>query len=450
MVTNHSPRPGHPPGLTVLFLTEMWERFGFYTVGALIALYLKDKEQGFGWATEDATRLYANYAMFVYASPLLGGWLADRKLGQRNSVLIGGVIFMVGYFLFWFHSLPMVYAALACIVIGNGFFKPNVSAMVGSLYPEGSPLKERAFTIFYMGINVGALLAPLVSELMVRKTGFRPAFVLAGFGMIISVNTLWWFRHLVVDRRHETSPPLADVDTAAVTEDVPPPAVRPIDAVPDRLRIRALVVIYLVVIVFWMVFHQNHTTILYWANDNTDWASWGLELTGIISAAINPFFVVTLSIPMVWFWQRLSASGLEPATPTKMVFGMIVTGLAYLILFAAARRAEATVSPESPYDYKVSPAWLLGMYATLTVAELMLSPMGLSLVAQVAPQRWRGLMMGGWFLATAIGNKLTQIGELWNKWPHSDFWLLLSGLALIMAVVLFLLLRPLKKAMPGV
>src|SRR5437016_4918985 len=147
-------RARQPPGLYVLFFTEMWERFGFYTMGGMFTLYLRDKDQGFGWSAEDATTLNSNYLMFVYASPLLGGWLADKKLGYRNSVLLGGLVFMLGYLLFWFHSLPAVYAALACLVIGNGFFKPNVSAMVGRLYPEGSPLKDRAYNIFYMGINV--------------------------------------------------------------------------------------------------------------------------------------------------------------------------------------------------------------------------------------------------------------------------------------------------------
>src|SRR5205814_3138508 len=149
-------RTRQPPGLYVLFFTEMWERFGFYTMVGMFTLYLQNKDQGFGWSDTEATILSSNYLMFVYASPLVGGWLADWKLGYRNSVLLGGLVFMVGYLLFWFHSLSAVYAALACLVVGNGFFKPNVSAMVGHLYPEGSPLKDRAYNIFYMGINVGA------------------------------------------------------------------------------------------------------------------------------------------------------------------------------------------------------------------------------------------------------------------------------------------------------
>src|SRR5262249_14468686 len=150
-----------PPGLYVLFFTEMWERFGFYSMLAMFTLYLRDDKQGFSWTAADATELYANYLMFVYASPLIGCWFADKKLGYRNSVLLGGLIFMVGYFLLSVHSIAVVYAALACLVVGNGFFKPNVSAMVGHLYPDSSALKDRAYNIFYMGINIGALLAPI-------------------------------------------------------------------------------------------------------------------------------------------------------------------------------------------------------------------------------------------------------------------------------------------------
>ncbi|HYD50965.1 MAG TPA: oligopeptide:H+ symporter, partial [Gemmatimonadaceae bacterium] len=190
----------HPKGLYVLFLTEMWERFGFYSMLALFTLYLRNADDGFGWTGAQATGLYANYLMFVYASPLIGGWIADRKLGYRNAVLIGGVIFMIGYALFGIKSIGAVYAALACLVIGNGFFKPNVSTMVGNLYPEGSRLKDRAYNIFYMGINVGAFIAPLIAEYVRQRMGFRPAFMVSALGMVLSVAILWFFKHHVVDR----------------------------------------------------------------------------------------------------------------------------------------------------------------------------------------------------------------------------------------------------------
>ena len=169
----------HPKGLYVLFATEMWERFSFYSMLAMFTLYMQNPTQGFGWTAAEATGLYANYLAFVYASPIVGGWLADRKLGYRRAVMIGGFFFMAGHLLLSFRSLPIVYAALTCLVIGNGFFKPNVSAMVGNLYPEGSHLKDRAYNIFYMGINIGAFLAPVVMEVVKQKVGNHPAFAVA-------------------------------------------------------------------------------------------------------------------------------------------------------------------------------------------------------------------------------------------------------------------------------
>ncbi|HKV06563.1 MAG TPA: peptide MFS transporter [Thermoanaerobaculia bacterium] len=428
----------HPPGLFVLFFTEMWERFSFYTVGGMWALYVQDADQGFGWARERATSVWSIYLMFVYASPLIGGIIADWKLGYRRSVMLGGLFFMAGHALLAVRSEPVMLAALACLVIGNGFFKPNVSAMVGNLYPEGSHLKDRAYNIFYMGINVGAALAPIVAEIMVRNFGYHPAFAVGALGMLISVSILWRFKRHVehADRQGVKAPSQA----AAVAVDAPPKGVshqNPIDLVPDSRRILALIVIFIIVIVFWMVFHQNQTTLTYWANDNTDW-----NVTGIISNAINPIWVLLLTFPLVWFWKRLDERGMEPSTPTKMAIGMCLTGLSFFIMYFAGK-AGGDVG-------KVSPVWLISAYAVLTLGELMLSPMGLSLVSKVAPIRLRGILMGGWFLATAIGNKLTAIGVYWDKWLHSTFFAVLGTMALVMAVVLFLLLKPLKKAMPGV
>ncbi len=429
----------HPPGLFVLFLTEMWERFSFYTVGGMWVLYVIDSQQGFGWTQDQAINIWSYYQMFVYASPLIGGIIADRWLGYRRSVMVGGFFFMAGHALLAVHSVPVMFAALTCLVIGNGFFKPNVSAMVGNLYPTGSHLKDRAYLIFYMGINVGAFLAPVVAEYMTQNYGYHPAFFMGALGMVISVVILGVFkRHiLVADRKVGLNAPSS---TAATAVDAPPKAVshqNPIDLIPDSRRIVALIVIFLVVIVFWMVFHQNQSTLTLWANDNTDW-----NVSGIISNAINPAWVIILTFPLVWFWGRLDKRGLEPSTPTKMAIGMCLTGLSFFVMYFAGKAGGDTG--------RVSPWWLIGAYGVLTLGELMLSPMGLSLVSKVAPERLRGIMMGGWFGATAIGNKLTAIGVLWDDMLHSSFFALLGGMALFMAVVLALLLKPLKKAMPGV
>ncbi|HKP85920.1 MAG TPA: peptide MFS transporter [Blastocatellia bacterium] len=453
----------HPKGLYVLFATEMWERFSFYSMLALFTLYMRNPDEGFGWSAEQATTLYSNYLMFVYASPLIGGWLADKKLGYRRAVMIGGLFFMAGHLLLSFRSLVAVYTALTCLVIGNGLFKPNVSTMVGNLYPEGSHLKDRAYNIFYMGINIGAFLAPVVMEIVKQKVGNHPAFAVAAFGMLISVGILWKFKKDVEEPKRGaiTAEPPADV--APVTVDAPPKGIshqkgdtklahgshtsraNAMEMVPESRRIVALVVIFLIVIVFWMVFHQNGSTLTYWADKNTDW-----NVSGTISNAINPFWVVTLTFPLVWFWKWLDKKGKEPSTPTKMAIGMTLTGMSFFILYFAAKAGEATTTAGDPYAFKVSPAWLIVSYAVVTLGELMLSPMGLALVSKVAPIRMRGLMMGGWFVATAAGNKLTMIGVYWERWLHSTFFAILGAAALFMAVVLFLLLKPLKRAMPGV
>ena len=542
----------HPRGLYVLFATEMWERFSFYSMLALFTLYLRDPNEGFGWTAAEATSLYSNYLMFVYASPLIGGLIADKVTGYRKAVMIGGFFFMAGHGLLSIPALWAVYAALTCLVIGNGFFKPNVSTMVGNLYPEGSHLKDRAYNIFYMGINLGAFLAPITMEIVRQYFGFHPAFAVAAFGMVISVGILWYFKsHVLSADRKASSDPEQAADTAATATDAPPHGISDQEngghakgasgdagrsaamlAVPNWKRVMALIVVFLIVIVFWMVFHQNGSTLTYFADDNTDW-----NVTGTISNSINAFWVLTLTFPLVWFWGFLDRRGKEPSTPTKMAIGMTLTGLSFIVLWYGATIGEsmtksadqlaagdfrinervlnnlagsgvskdvldriqnakaadgknsvfgvkfssktdeatgakttgeqqliAAVNAASPgagdthraailqnaYLFRVSPFWLILAYAIVTLGELMLSPMGLSLVSKVAPINIRGLMMGGWFVATAIGNKLTQIGVYWDIWLQSTFFLVLACMALVMAVVLATLLKPLKKAMPGV
>ena len=542
----------HPKGLAVLFGTEMWERFSFYSMLALFTLYLRDPNEGFGWTAAEATWLYSTYLMFVYLSPLVGGYIADKFTGYRKAVMIGGFFFMAGHATLSIPAIWAVYLALTFLVIGNGFFKPNVSTMVGNLYPEGSHLKDRAYNIFYMGINVGAALAPIIMEIVKAYWGFHAAFAVAAFGMVISVFILWYFKEhvMMADNKHQFAGNGAAVDAvrhrddqpadaAATATDVPPhdvsqqnEASRLMNSVPDSKRIMALIVVFAIVIVFWMVFHQNGSTLTYFADDNTDW-----NVSGTISNSINAIWILILTFPLVWFWGLLDKRGMEPSTPTKMAIGMLLTGLSFLVLWYGARTGESMVRtsdqiatgsfrinnrvaddlkaqgvPESVMSslmsaqsddgkplidgvkfspktdeatkittsggdqlvaavnkaapgqgdafkdkflqashlFRVSPFWLIFAYMVVTLGELMLSPMGLSLVSKVAPVSKRGLLMGGWFVATAIGNKLTQIGVYWDIWLQSSFFLVLACMALFMAVVLFLILKPLKRAMPGV
>jgi POT family proton-dependent oligopeptide transporter len=506
----------HPRGLYVLFGTEMWERFSFYTVNAMLALYLRDTAQGFSMTNAQSASITSTYNMFIYFTPLLGGLIADRLTGFRKAIMIGGVAFMIGHALLAIpNNLLICYLALTFLVIGNGFFKPNVSSMVGNLYREGSHLKDKAYLIFYMGINIGALLAPVIANYIQPKWGFHPAFFMGAIGMVLSLIVFGinqkWVRH--ADRRTNSPGDFARADgskghqeAVAVTEDLPPtPEAVAMAAVPEWKRIMALIVIFLIVIVFWMVFHQNSISLAFWAEDHS------VALPGILSNAINPLFIILLSLPLAGFWSFLDRRNMEPSTPVKMMIGMLLTGLSFVILYFAAnsggfdkpvfpvvqsgQETLVSIAPEAREYLKittppvkqadgtdawrvtgataekgeflafvsesngqitvaptqrVSAWWLIIAYLVLSLGELMLSPMGLSLVSKVAPIRMRGLMMGGWFAATAIGNKLTGVAKYWDLWSHSYFFILLASMAIAMAVVLLVLLRPLKKAMPGV
>jgi proton-dependent oligopeptide transporter, POT family len=507
----------HPRGLYVLFGTEMWERFSFYTVNAMLALYLRDAVQGFSYTSAGSASVVSWYNGFVYFTPLFGGMLADRILGYRKAILIGGVFFMIGHALLAVPNSKMImFVALGALVVGNGLFKPNVSSMVGNLYAEGSHLKDKAYLIFYMGINVGAATAPIVAKFIQPRWGFHPAFFMGAIGMLLSIIIFSLNQKHVrhADRVREQ----ADQKAVAVTEDLPPvnEQARIMDAVPEWKRIMALIVIFTIVIVFWMVFHQNSISLTFWAADHTEWTF--IQGGGILSNAINPIWIILLSLPLAGFWGWLDKRGMEPSTPVKMMIGMLLTGLSFTILFFAANSGGFTkpafravqvngneallaIAPEArqhlgittpalsitpkgaekPVEVwkatttgalkegdfarlesntngvlqvaptrKVSLWWLVMAYGVLSLGELMLSPMGLALVSKVAPVRMRGMMMGGWFAATAIGNKLTGVAKYWDLWSHANFFILLAGMAGTMAVVLFVLLRPLKKAMPGV
>ncbi len=353
--------------------------------------------------------------------------LADRKLGYRRAVMIGGGFFVAGHLLLAFRSIPVMYAALACLVIGNGFFKPNVSTIVGNLYPRGSHLRDRAYNIFYMCFNLGAALGPIVVEFVRRWYGFHPAFAVAAGGMVISILTLVVFRKDIEPGDRSVARDEAEAASARTA----------MDEVPERNRILALLVVYLISIVFWMIFFQNGSTLTYFANDNTRWT-----FSGVISNAIEPFFVITLSLPLVWLWKSLDQRGKEPSTTSKMAIGMFLISAAFYLMYFAGKAGGDTG--------KVSPWWLVGCYAIVGLAEITLSPMALSLVSKVAPRRYRSLMMGCWFVATGIGGKLTQIGVYWTEWRHSTFFAVLGTMALATALLLLLLLKPLKRAMPGV
>ena len=418
-MTLPSPTPAkhkHPPGLPVLFFTEMWERFSFYCMLSILALYMNES---LGFSTAVVGQIYGGYIALVYFSPLFGGLLADRVLGFGRAILIGAVFMGIGHFLLAFPPLPTFFAGLCCLIIGNGLFKPNISTLLGNLYRSMPEKRDEAYNIFYMGINLGAFFSPLVAAYLRNTYGWHYAFGAAGIGMIISFTI---FASL---RRHTIE---GEATNQASHKS------REIELTPrqERERIVALLLVFAIVVVFWMVFHQNGLTLTFWARDATN-----TTLPPELMQVINPFFVLFFTPLLVAFWLGLRRRGKEPSTAAKIGIGMLLTACSYAIMTTAGLAGGDTG--------RVSIAWLISTYAVITLGELCLSPMGLALTNKLAPARLRGLMMGGWFTATAIGNYLSGLaGSFWDRIPHSTLFLIFTLASVGAAGVLLLVLKRIR------
>ncbi len=417
----------HPRGLPILFLTEMAERFSFYCMRAIFALYMISEVErgGLGFSQFLTSQIYGLYVGLVYFTPFIGGIIADRYLGTRRSIMIGGFFFIAGHFLLAFPPLPFFFSALVCLIIGNGLFKPNISTMLGNLYTKVPEKKDDGYNIFYMGINLGAFISPLVATYLRAfhpTHGWHYAFAAAGIGMVISQMIFMSFRSKVEEgdvppRRKR----LAEKDEQANVDMGDPKT--------NRERTMALMIIFGIVIFFWMAFEQQGLTLTFWAREATNTA-----LLPETFQSINPMFILLFTFPVIAFWGFLRKRNLEPSTAAKMVIGMLLTAGCYLILAFAGLNGGNTGH--------VSVFWLLAAYATITLGELCLSPMGLSLVSKLAPPGKLGMMMGGWFAAAAIGGYLSGlIGGFWDKMSHSNFFFMLVGSSLFVAFILFLLLK---------
>jgi proton-dependent oligopeptide transporter, POT family len=424
----------HPPGLYVLFFTEMWERFSFYTMFAVFVLYMtspqhlpKLKVLPFF----DPHLIYGLYAGLIYITPLIGGWIADAYLGCRKTVYIGALLMAVGQFLLFTGSVSLFYPGLIFLIMGGGFFKPNISTMVGNLYEHDSPLRDSAFNIFYMGINIGAFIAPLVAGVLADAYGFRWAFFAAGVGMVLSTIILISFDKYV-----------AHADTTSSGEGGFVSAREPKDRHDFWVRISALLAVFGIIAIWWAVYMQYGDVMNLWARDYTQ----PVKALGKVMPiewyqSINPICIVLFTPILVWFWGWLNRRGKEPSTSGKMQYGFILSVLAFLIMVAAAAEyAHANL--------RVGPFWLVGFYAVMTLSELCLSPMGLSYVTKVAPPKLQSFMMGMWFAASGVGSFFAgYLGMLWptpgvksglaQMAPINYFWLM-SGLSVVcLALMLF-------------
>jgi POT family proton-dependent oligopeptide transporter len=406
-----APEPSrHPPGLYVLFFTELWERYSFYSMMAILTLYM---DEALHFDPARIGRTYGAYIGGVYLMPLVGGLLADRVLGFFQAVVIGGVIMMLGHLVLAVESLPFFYGGLGLHACGTGLLKPNVSKIVGNLYRDRPGLRDAGFNLFYMGINLGALISPISVAWLRARYGWSVAFGSAAIAMLISLAVF------VGGRRFISAASMRVSDTSREATVVSPGEA--------RARVLMLLGIFVISAVFWLAFYQNGFTLTFWARDNT--------VTSIPPESfqsVEPLGVIVFSGALVWVWAALGRRGLEPSTAAKMLIGIVLVAAAFGLMAAAA-----TLGGDAG---RVSVWWLVSAYLVIALGEVCLSPMGLSLVNRVAPPRSRGLLMGAWFVSLSAGGYLSgSIGAYWTTMPHSRFFLLVVGILAVTTVLLALM-----------
>lgn len=431
---------GHPRGLGLLFIVEMWERFSYYGMRALLVLYLVNELK---WDTARAANLYGTYTMLVYLTPIIGGYLADRLIGTRRSLVIGALIISAGHFVLAMPGMTMFYLGLGLVIIGTGFFKPNVSTMVGQIYREGDPRRDSGFTIFYLGINTGAFLGPLICGYLGQspRFGWHYGFAAAGVGMVLGLIVYLYARDKYLPGIGMQPSKLPANDPAKANE---PASMGGADdkslmhgatgallgaaigwfatggsilglimgttigaaiaitilgsSGDERRRVIALFIVVFFVIFFWAAYEQAGSSLNLFADKNTDLSVGNFNVPSSWFQSVNPFVILLFAPGFAALWVRLGKQGREPSTALKMTIGLFLLGMGFIFMMIGGRRADTGVL--------VSPFWLIAAYTFHTWGELCLSPVGLSYVTKVAPWRFGSLLMGVWFLANAAANKI--------------------------------------------
>jgi POT family proton-dependent oligopeptide transporter len=408
----------------------MWERFSYYGMRGFLILYMT---KALGFTDQHAGTVYGNYVGSVWLTPILGGLIADRWLGQYRSVLIGGSIIALGHFTLAFHAMPFFYAGLTLIVIGTGLLKPNVSTLVGSLYERGDERRDAGFSIFYMGINLGAFFGPLIAGKLAEGVDWHLGFACAGVGMLLGLT-----QYVVGRRRLQPA-----IERLAAQ---PKPAGTATGGAPgltgeDWRRIAAVVVLFVFAALFWGAYEQAGSTLNLFADRYVHLELLGIKLYASWFVSIQAGFVILLSPAFAWLWVKLGPR--QPSSPAKFALALMFVGLAFVLLMPAGALAQSGV--------KVSPLWLVAAYFIQELGELCLSPVGLSLVTKLSPVRLVGLLMGVFFLSNAVGNKLAgwSAGFI-STVPLPTLFGVTAGVALAAAVLMFLLIRPVRGLMGGV
>jgi len=409
-------RPAHPPGLYVLFFTELWERYSFYSMVAILSLYMNE---ALHFSVAKVGQVYGLYTAGVYLMPVAGGLIADRLLGFNRSIIVGGVLMMFGHLVLGVEALPFFYSGLVLLACGSGLLKPNVSTLVGNLYRDRPQLRDQGFNIYYMGVNIGAFVSPLSVAWLRNHYGWSVAFMSAAVAMVLSLITFITFQRYVAD--------------AGVKVDVTSAASKTLAPDDVRSRVITLLAIFGISLVFWIAFYQIFYTFTFWARDST-LTSWNPETFNVF----EPLGVILLSPVLVAIWAWLQRRDSEPSTPVKMLLGVLLVATAFGTLAYAGSIGGNTG--------RVSPAWLITANLLIAVGEIALSPMGMSLVNRLSPPQLRGLMMGGWFASLGIGGYLAgSIGVYWDRMPHSQFFLMVVGILAVVAIPLSLLTPQIKR-----
>lgn len=429
---------GHPKGLYILFFTELWERFSYYGMRAILVLFListvNADNPGYGWSEEDALSLYGTYTALVYILSILGGWVADKFWGQKRTVLIGGILLCFGHGILAVDGLWAFYAGLGLIILGVGGLKPNISTMVGGLYPPGDDRRDKGFTIFYIGINLGAFLSALIVGYVGEVLGWHYGFGLAGIGMVVGQAVFMWgqkFLTGVGEATKNMSP--AEIEAKK----------RPLTQV-EKDRMKVMFISFLLIIVFWGSFEQAGGLMNIYTKQKTDLyiAMLDFEVPASWFQSVNAFFIITLGVPIAAFWYNWKRKGKESSSIFKMAVGVIIMGWGFLFMTAASLEYSAEGS-SAMY-------WLVLAYLFHTVGELCASPVALSYITKLAPLKYASLMMGVYFAATGVGNK---VAGLVGEWSQSAGELeIFTGIAIFCTIIGFLviaLLKPLKRLAHG-
>lgn len=479
-MTEIQAKQGHPGGLYLLFFTEMWERFSYYGMRAILILFLTKKfvEGGLAMDPATATLLYGNFTGLVYATPLIGGWLADKYIGKRNAITIGGILMMLGQFaLFSIDATNQsflgmdasfgLYTGLFLLIIGNGFFKPNISTLVGGLYKDGDGRKDSAFTIFYMGINLGALIAPLVIGLLtdnifatkgengeIVSYGYRYGFLAAGIGMLLGQILFNTFaqKYLGDLGKRPVDNSILDVQEETVTDHGVKPEHAEISASESEItpkqsrdRVTVIFILFLFAIFFWAGFEQAGSSLSLYTDNYIDRTVFGWEIPTSFFQSVNPLFIIMLAPLFATFWN--SRLGKKLTTPVKMGLGMIILGIGFFFMLGAVAERGGDVADTA---VKANIMWLVMTYLLHTVGELCISPVGLSVVTKLSPPKLASLLMAVWLLSSAIANKMGgELASVVEKLGAGTIFLYISIFVICCGVLLITLNKKIVSMMHG-